>query len=523
MKYLIHQLIDTVAEQTPDHEAVRMYSEMLTYGELSRKSNSLARALRSEGVRRGDRVGIFMSKSLESLVAVYGIMKAGAVYVPLDHAAPTSRLVYAITDCGIQHIVTSSSNIDALHQIVGNLQAPVIAFGVKSDRPKQHSLSWEDIFQLSDESLTDVAVIDEDLAYFIYTSGSTGVPKGIMHTHYSGLSFAKWAAATYQITSADRLTNQAPLHFDMSIFDFFAAAAGGATTVIIPDEYMRLPASYSQLLASEKITTIFTVPFALSQLLFRGALEKRDLSALRWIVFGGDTHSPAHIRKLMEMLPDTRFSHMYGPAETNGCTYHNIESLPENPDEPISIGVPCENMEGIVVDEKGDLLGPGDTGELLMRGPTLMQGYWKRPEMNKRVFFRNTIQPDYEAVYYRTGDLVEILPDGQYKFIGRKDRQVKIRGYRVELDEIEMALMAHPAVEEAAAFPVETDNAGKHIEAAVKTKNTDQISAGDLIAYLKENLPWFVVPTQILMVTDFPRTATGKINRRELQAQSAGA
>ncbi len=521
MIYLIHQTIDATAEKFPDNEAVQIYDQRLTYTQLVERSNSLARMLQETGVRRGDRVGIYLGKSLETAVSIYGVMKAGAAYVPLDPSAPTSRIAYVIRDCGIKHIITQPSKAELLQKIQAENTALEYALGIEDDNDiPVNCISWGEIDNVPSGGLDDVNIIDQDLAYIIYTSGSTGNPKGIMHTHYSGLSFAKWAAFAYDFTATDRLTNQAPLHFDMSIFDFFASAVACGTTVIIPDEYMRMPASYSKLLADEKITTIFTVPFAISQLLFRGALEQRDLSSLRWIVFGGDTHSPAHIRQLMAMLPHTKFSHMYGPAETNGCTYNNIESLPDDPDEPIPIGRPCENMRGLVIDETDQPVAPGESGELLMRGPTLMQGYWNRPELNKKVFYRRNIFEDYQEVFYRTGDLVEILPDGQYKFIGRKDRQVKIRGYRVELDEIEMALMSHPQVEEAAAFPVENGDGAKHIEAAVKAKNAQNLISTELNQHIKTQLPWYAIPAKIFTVETFPRTPTGKINRRKLQAQA---
>ena len=519
---LIPQLIDKASERNPDIEAVRCYDKSLTYGQLVALTNSLANFLRENGVKRHERIGIYLNKSIESAISIYGIMKAGAVYVPLDPSLPISRLVYEIRDCGIRCIISQNSKAGSILQILAE-GCPelsfVIGISTKTDLPIS-SYSWNEVYNAPTKELTNLTLIDQDLAYIIYTSGSTGNPKGIMHTHYSGLSFAKWAAQTYGLNNKDRLANQSPLHFDISIFDFFAIAVSGATTVIIPDEYMKLPASFSKILVDEKISIVFTVPFVLSQLLFRGTLSQRDLSYLRWIIFGGDTHSTTHIHKLMVLLPHVKFSHMYGPAETNGCTFYNIPSLVDDSDEPIPIGTTCINMEGLVVDEDDMPVAVGESGELLMRGPTLMKGYWNRPELNKKVFYRRTIVEDYEEVFYRTGDMVEILHDGNYKFLGRKDRQIKTRGYRVELDEIETTLLTHDQVEEVAVFTIMNNQSGKQIEAAVKVKHTKSVTSTDLINHLKDKLPWYAVPAKIDIVENFPRTATGKIDRQKLQAKS---
>ncbi len=522
MIYLIPQIIDRAAEQNPELEAVKYYDQSLTYAQLVVRTNSLSNFLMENGIKSHDRVGICLDKSLESAVSIYGVMKAGATYVPLDPSAPVSRLSHIIRDCGLRHIVTQDSKTESIRQILAEGCVKLdFVIGISPDAALPVTcFSWDDVFSAPSNKPNNLVLIDQDLAYIIYTSGSTGYPKGIMHTHYSGLSFAKWAANTYGFNNKDRLTNQAPLHFDMSLFDFFAGAVAGATTVIIPDDYMRLPASYSKFLVDEKISVIFTVPFTLSQMLFRGVLPQRDLRFLRWIIFGGDTHSPTHIRQLMKLLPHTRFSHMYGPAETNGCIYYNFSALPDDLDEHIPIGKPCKNMESLVVDENDRPVSVGGSGELLMRGPTLMRGYWNRPEVNKQVFYCRDIFKDYKEVFYRTGDMVEILLDGNFKFLGRKDRQIKIRGYRVELDEIEMTLLSHKQVEETAAFSVPDGQNNHYIEAVVKVECIKSVTSNELIKHLKNQLPWYAIPKKITIIEVFPRTPTGKIDRRGLQIKS---
>jgi len=348
MSYLIHHMIDRVAENVPDREAVRVYGQNLTYGELAVRSSRLAHTLMTQGVKRRDRVGIYLNKSLETAVSIYGIMKAGAAYVPLDPSAPLDRIAFMIKDCNIRHIITQNSKIAVLKELINQGTNLDSIIGIQGDDSfSVKCIPWGDVNNCTSEETPDLRIMEQDLAYIIYTSGSTGTPKGIMHTHHSSLSFCNWAVKAYNIRPEDRLSNQAPLHFDMSIFDLFASAVAGATTIIIPDEYMRMPASYSKILSDEKISIFFTVPFALSQLFLRGVIPQRDLSTLRWLIFGGDTHSTVHIRGLMELLPKTHFSNMYGPAETNGCTYYNFDSLGEDIDTAIPIGKTCENMESL--------------------------------------------------------------------------------------------------------------------------------------------------------------------------------
>ncbi|MEL6263929.1 MAG: AMP-binding protein, partial [Cyanobacteria bacterium J06626_6] len=363
--------------------------------------------------------------------------------------------------------------------------------------------------------------MEQDLAYIMYTSGSTGTPKGIMHTHRSGLNYAKMAAATYGLTHTDRLGNHSPLHFDMSTLDYFSGPLVGATTVIIPAAYTKLPASLSQLVQDESMTIWYSVPFALIQLLLRGALEERDLSALRWVLFGGEPYPAKYMYGLMEKLPQARFSNVYGPAEINQCSYYHVPPLAEGesaPDEVAPIGKIWANAEEIVVDEYDEPVPSGKIGELLVRTPTMMQGYWQRPDLNEKCFYRTEITYQ-DAVFYRTGDLVQRIGDN-YHFVGRKDRQVKMRGYRVELDEIEAALVSHEQVEQAAAYAVPADVGSVRVEAAAILKPAATLSEAELLTFVSARLPRYAVPQRVEILPVFPRTGTGKIDRRSLQKRA---
>lgn len=519
-RYLLHQAIAQAAERDPGHEAIRCNGKGLNYQELFSRANCLARVLREQGVRRGDRVGIYLNKSLESAIAIYGILSAGAAYVPLDPLAPTARVSFVIQDCGIRWLVSSDARRDALAEVLQTATGVECVIGLTSGlEVPVRSIPWEEINAGPDGPL-DTATVEQDLAYILYTSGSTGLPKGIMHTHRSGLSFAEWAAAMYALRSDDRLSNHAPLHFDLSTFDYFAGALAGATTVIVPEAVTKLPAALSKLMADERLSVWYSVPFALIQLLQRGGLGARDLSALRWVIFAGEPFPTKHLRAVMAQLPQARFSNIYGPTETNVCTYYHVEPLSPDSDEPIPIGKPCANVEALIVDSAGQPVADGETGELLIRGGVVMRGYWGQPEKTERGFFRRPALGYLEDVFYRTGDLVQPLPDGNLKYLGRKDRQIKTRGYRVELDEIEVVLLAHAGVEEAAVYAVPDGQGSNLIEAAVVPKAGEEVQAPQLIDYLAGRLPAYALPAKLTVTTDFPRTSTGKIDRRALQAGS---
>ncbi|RMG96144.1 MAG: D-alanine--poly(phosphoribitol) ligase [Chloroflexi bacterium] len=519
MRISLPQVLDQAAERYPDKEAVRCNGKALTYAELQRRADALACLLQQQGVRRGDRVGMFMNKDLESAVTVYGIMKAGGAYVPLDPFAPVSRLNFVIQDCGIKVLVTKPNKLPQVKEMVAETNlTTVIGIEPQANLGVQ-CITWDSVVNAPPTARPNIHVIEQDLAYILYTSGSTGTPKGIMHTHRSALSFAEWAADEYGLTSEDRVSNHAPFHFDLSTFDMYATAIAGGTTVIIPEFVTKFPASLSKLLQDERITVSYSVPFALIQMMERGVLESRDLSALRWVLFAGEVFPTKHLRRLMQMLPHARFSNLYGPTETNVCTFYHVNEIPQT-DEPIPIGIPCANEEMLVVDADDNPVPPGEVGELLVRGGTVMRGYWGRPDLNEKGFYRRQVFGFYEDVFYRTGDLVQLLPDGNYKYLGRKDRQVKTRGYRVELDEVEVALLSHEGVQEAAVYTVPDGEGSNLIEAAVIPKEGVELTPAMLARHANTKLPHYAVPVTIHVMRDFPRTSTGKINRRELQALS---
>lgn len=514
MMFTLPHIIQNAARSFPHQEAFRCGKDSISYSEMDKKTDQLASHLISKGVQKGDRIGIYMERCLETALAVYGIMKAGAVYVPLDPSAPHARTVFLLDDCGIKHITTSVKQrrrLKAILETETNLESVI---GIDAELAVS-SVPWHSIFQIDLSTYQPVKIIESDLGYIMYTSGSTGAPKGIMHTHHSGLSYAKLSAKVYDLTHTDRIANHAPLHFDISTFGYFSGPLAAATTVIIPDAHTKLPASLSALMEEEKITIWYSVPLALVQLLLNGVLAERNLLSLRWVLYGGENFVPKYMRELMAFWPNATFSNVYGPAEVNQCTYYHLSEPPET-DGPIPIGKIWENTTYKILGEDNSEVPQGSSGELVVRSATMMKGYWNNNVLTKKALYTEQVAPGVEHVFYKTGDLVKEDEHQNLIFLGRNDRQVKLRGYRVELDEVEAVLGKHSDVKEAAVFILENEQNEKQIAAAIiGTKEIEQ-SADHLIAFSKGYLPPYAIPNQIYFFQDFPRTSSGKVKRSEI-------
>lgn len=519
MGFLLHHSIDESADRDPDREAFRFEGSGSTYGELVERANRLAGLLVEEGVRPHDRVGIYMNKCLELPVALYGILKAGAAYVPIDPTAPSARAKLIVEDCGIRHLLTVPSHARKAARLA--TEAPGLRRVIGTAAPSESDqaslfLPWEMVDRAPARDPA-ISLVEQDLAYIMYTSGSTGAPKGLMHTHGSGLAYARLSAREYGVVPEDRLGNHSPLHFDMSTFEYLTGPLCGATTVIIPEETTMFPRSLAELIERERLTFWYSVPLALIQLLHQGGIEERDLSSLRWVLFGGEPFAPKHLSRLAELWPRARFSNSYGPAEVNQCTAYHLPPDPIDLDQPIPIGQVWPGAEGRIVEPDGRIVAHGEPGELLIRSPTMMRGYWARPDLNRRAFFRESLFTDFDKVFYRTGDLVRDRGDGNLLFLGRKDRMVKVRGYRVELDEVEAVLGSLPDVAEAAAVDLRDTEDNVTIVAAVLAREGSVVEAAELRRGAARRLSAYAVPSRIEIRESMPRTGSGKIDRTALR------
>ena len=391
---LTHALTD-VADRVPDQVAVVDARGSMSYAELDRRTNQLANLLRDAGVRRGDRVGLLLNKSTDAIVGIYGILKAGAAYVPLDPFAPVARLAYIARNCGVRCLVTGrekSSTWGALMQA----GAPVDRLIVPNAGEKDVALHVPGITCLAQEALEAASeaplsspAISQDLAYILYTSGSTGQPKGVMLSHQNALTFVRWCYGYFRPDSADILSNHAPLHFDLTILDIYLAAMAGATLAVVPPEISVFPMQLADFIEQRGITIWYSVPSILSLLVLHANLTSHRLSSLRHIIFAGEVFPTKHLRQLMKLTPHAQFTNLYGPTETNVCTYYSVPILADDLAEPIPIGRAIDDVEVFAVNDTGQRAQPGEVGELYVRGGTVAHGYWGDSERTARAFVAN--------------------------------------------------------------------------------------------------------------------------------------
>ncbi len=512
--YTLPHIIENAAQKKPNEEAFKYLEETITFSELNLKSNQLAQHLITLDVKKGDRIGVYMHRCLETTIAIYGILKSGGVYVPLDPFSPISRTQYVIEDCDIKHIVTTPKQLRKITKISeeGSLQSVI---GIEQELSIKNS-PWKTVFDTSLEQYRPVNILGDDLAYILYTSGSTGVPKGIMHTHTSSLAFVKLVSEMYAM-EGEVYGMHAPLHFDPSVQGYFAAPYALAKTIIVSDAHTKMPSSLIQLIEKEKITIWFSVPLVLIQMLLHGGLEKRDMSSLKWVLFSGEVFVTKHLQTLMELWPFAKFSNIYGPTETNQCTYYHLETPPEN-DDPIPIGHVWGDTEYKIIDTQDDEVLSGQSGELVVRTSTMMKGYWNNPELTQKSLYKEEVIPSVQKLYYRTGDQVRQDEKGTLFFLGRNDRQIKIRGYRIEIDEVESVLTKHPEIEESAVIVTHnTATDQKELSSVVLASKNANIDEATLKKFCKQHLSIYAIPDSIQILEELPRTASGKINRKEIE------
>jgi amino acid adenylation domain-containing protein len=515
---LIHRLVSRSAELHPERPAIVDGDRVVTYGALDLWSSQVAQALVRHGVRRGDRVGILMDKSADAVAAIYGVLKAGACYVPCDASAPAARIMTIVRDSGMRVVCVSAGRTALLAEAGSDLPIRHLLVLDGGDATEAAALAAGSGITLTTPDRIAalpgrppaVPAAESDLAYVLYTSGSTGTPKGVMLTHRNCLSFVRWVVDELGLSCADRLSSHAPFHFDLSTLDLFAAAAAGASTWLVPKSASLFPVRLASFIRESRITVWYSVPSVLSMLVQRGGLRQGDLPDVRAVLFAGEVFPARFLRSLMRLVPHARYGNLYGPTETNVCTAYWVPGPPED-DQDIPIGSPISGVEAFLV---RDAPGSPPVGELYVRGPTVARGYWGDPVRTRQRFVPDPRADVAGGVAYRTGDLVELLDTGEYRFLGRRDNQIKTRGHRVELGEVEAALRRHPGVVEAAAVGVPHELATNLIKAYVVA------DPGTEKARLREHcerlLPRHMVPDVLVIRSEMPKTSTGKIDRQAL-------
>jgi L-proline---[L-prolyl-carrier protein] ligase len=487
---MLQDLLSESAARFPEHTAVVGPDGTHTYRQLDLLAARGARALAAAGVGPGDRVALWSNKSARGLAAMQSILRAGAVYVPLDAASPPARIAMVLRACSVRVLL-----LDAEHRALlredNDISCVVLDIATVGD---------EDAPVLADQAdVSSGQPDDSTLAYILFTSGSTGVPKGVCVSHRAALACILPMAECVQGTPLDRFANHAGWHFDISVLDIYIPYRVGAAICLLLDAAAFAPESLVRCILEYRVSVWYSVPSALSLILTRLTAAEASSSALRLFMFGGDFFPLQQLRQLQTLFPKSRLLNVYGPTEANLCAYYEIVSIPPDRIAPMPIGSGCCGDHLWARKEDGTVASMGEVGELIIEGPTVMTGYWGKPSL--------------EEPQYATGDTVRVCEEG-FEFLGRNDWMVKVRGYRIELGEVDSVLQAHPEVSDAAAIAVGS-GAEARLVAWVVRRNT--LTLKELRRFCAARLPKYMLVDEVLWRAALPYSRNGKIDRARLR------
>jgi amino acid adenylation domain-containing protein len=523
MSGLLQEWVTHHAERAPDAAALVMDRETLTYGELDRVSNQVARTLVDGGCRRGDRVCLLAPKSPAAIIGIIGILKADCTFVPLDPQSPAARLRKAIESSACKWILASGNVAPLLDEIfsAGAFAFPISVGWLGAERT--HGAHFRAGFSAVDLSAYSTASLEyqnrsSDPAHILFTSGSTGVPKGVVITHANVSHFIDWAREYFKIDSHSRNSCHSPLHFDLSTFDIYGTLSAGAELHLVPPEANLLPHKLAEFIRHSELTQWFSVPSILNYMAKFDVVGPNDFPTLRELLWCGEVFPTPALIYWMQRLPHVRFTNLYGPTEaTIASSYYTVPDCPADERIPVPIGTACPGEELLVLDDELRRMPAGETGNLYIRGVGLSPGYWRDPEKTRAVFLRNPYSEDHADRIYKTGDLAWRGADGLVYYVGRADFQIKSRGYRIELGEIESALHSIPGLQECAVVAAPLGGfEGSRICCAYVPLQGDGPSPMSLRKELSRMLPSYMLPAHWLAMESLPKNANGKIDRPKL-------
>jgi len=515
----VESFLELSAARSPEKTALVCNGCRFTYAQLEARANRLAASLAAGGVKRGSRVAIYLENSVEAVISVFAILKAGAVFVVVNPMTKADKLSYLLNNCRAAGLITDRTKLGTLSNAITDtphLQGVWVAGGM----PSAEFATSKSLFDLG-ATLDDINLpavppakkcIDIDLAALIYTSGSTGRPKGVMLTHLNIVSAATSITTYLENQPDDIILSVLPLSFDYGLYQVLMAFKFGGTLVL--ERSFAYPYRIIELLNLESVTGFPIIP-TISAMLLQLDLAAHRFPALRYITNTAAALPTEHIRQLRRLLPDVKIFSMYGLTECKRVSYLPPDQLDIR---PASVGRGMPNEEVYIVDDAGRRVEAGIVGELVVRGSNVMKGYWELPEETDRMLKPGPL-PDERVLY--TGDLFRMDEEGYLYFVGRKDDIIKTRGEKVSPREVEDVLHAMPGVAEAAVIGVPDEVMGEAIKAVIRPQAGVRLTAGQVIHWCSLKLENFMVPKFVDFEGEFPKTSTGKISKRELAMASA--
>jgi amino acid adenylation domain-containing protein len=524
VRALLQDWLTAEAQRRPEAVAVVFRGQPTTYGELEQASNRLARALQAAGCTRGDRVGLLLPKSPKALVAIFGVLKADCIYVPIDTTSPAARIERILGLCECRCLLADRSSAGLLNELTANgglaSTERVLWMDDRASLPcgVQTPFFWDEAETLSGAPV-DSRNSQADPAHILFTSGSTGMPKGVVITHSNVIHFVSWAVRYFGIGPKDRISGHPPLHFDLSTFDIYGAIAAGAQIHLLTPEISLLPHRLADFIRDSELTQWFSVPSALLPLAKFDVLRWNDFPALQRLLWCGEKFPIPALIYWMQHLPHATFVNLYGPTEaTIASSYFRVRQPPDDETAQIPIGDPCEGEQLLVLNDQLSPVAPGEIGDLYIGGVGLSPGYWKDPAKTAEVFRPNPDSSNPSDRIYRTGDLARIGSDGMIYLVGRSDSQIKSRGFRIELGEIETAIHATPGVQDAAVVALDsTDSGSVAICCAYVPAPGCELSPAALKRQVTRALPHYMVPARWMVLERMPHNGNGKTDRALLK------
>ena len=509
---LVHEYLSSTARKFPSKEALVFGKIRLTYQDIEEKSDLLALSLIQLGIKRQDRVIIFSDNSVETIISIYGILKAGGVFIILNGSLKSIKLNYIIKDSGSKVMIIQSSKKDIINDLESEIA--LIWFGQKENNEQKNNYYLDDLFK---DTLTESdilkqrksEIVDYDLATLIYTSGSTGEPKGVMTSHNNMITAARSIIQYINNLQDDRILVVLPLSFDYGLYQVIMIFMFGGTVIL--EKSFNFPVEILNILEKEKVTGFPIVPTILAMFLKLKKISNYDLTSLRYITNTGAPLPVEHIKKFRNLFPEVKFYSMFGLTECKRISYLHPDLIDEKPG---SVGKAIPNCETFVIDETGSIVKPGVVGELVVRGSNVMRGYWNAEELTSRVYRDWNFQG--EKVLF-TGDLFYKDEEGFLYFVGRKDDMIKTKGERVSPKEIENILCTINGISEAAVIGIPDEILGQAVKSYIVKKDDFELSKNDVLLYCSKNMETFMIPKYIEFVEDLPKSPNGKIDKKLLK------
>lgn len=494
-KKLLHHFIEHIIQENGQSIYIKTASNSYCYQQVFDLAKKYQKIFESNGIQKQDRIVIYASKNMSSIAVMIASSLCGAIYVPISSINPASRAIQIIDEATPRFIVCDKECGTALQS---------------SGREINILCSNDEMDLCLLKPSAELLVFDEEIAFILFTSGSTGTPKGVVISHEAAIVFIEWAAYEFGITSSDVISSIAPFNFDLSVFDIYVTAMSGATLLLYSENETKNALLMAMRLSEDKASTIYATPTFYAALANYGKLHKYDYACLKNVLFAGEVFHLENFAKLLQYWPHRNYANLYGPTETNVCTFFKVDVAHMNYlNFPIGLACPYASLLLLSADDK--VVESIDMeGELIVAGTSVFNQYWKDEDKTSAAFYSDA----KHQRYYRTGDIVYRNKEGAYVYVARKDRMIKKNGYRIEPSEIEKIVVSYPKVSNAVVLFSKEKNILICFVESVKVIDNDIFN---IRVFCQNHLPLYMLPDKFVVLFSMPQTSSGKVDLQALK------